>query len=196
MSSSISPCALILAAGQGSRFQAVAGQGSDKLLARCAGLDGVERSVIEQVLRNMGDTVEQRVLVTRPHKTQVIRLAHAYGCEVVLLDSAGMGDSLSAGVKASADAGGWLVCLGDMPFVTTSTFAKVRDAMTWDCISVAQGTRGPGHPVGFGRAFYAPLSSLQGDQGARRLFDAHRVHPVACADPGIYRDVDQPTDLA
>ncbi|MBD8622340.1 nucleotidyltransferase family protein [Pseudomonas sp. CFBP 13727] len=195
MSAITAPCALILAAGQGRRFQDAAGQGSDKLLAQCSGLDGIERSVIEQVMRNLGDTLERRVLVTRAHKTQVIQLGEAYGCEVVLLDSAGMGDSLRTGVEASLDADGWLVCLGDMPFVTPGTFARVRQCMAPERICVAHGAQGHGHPVGFGRTFREQLLSLQGDQGARRLFAEAHTQRVACADPGIYRDVDRPGDL-
>lgn len=195
MSAIIAPCALILAAGEGRRFQEAAGQGSDKLLARCRGLDGIERSVIEQVLRNLGEAVERRVLVTRAHKTQVIDLAQTYGCEVVLLDSAGMGDSLRTGVEASANADGWLVCLGDMPFVTAGTFAKVYRSMAPERISIAHGPRGQGHPVGFGRAFREQLLLLRGDQGARRLFAEEHLHRVACDDLGIYRDVDRPDDL-
>jgi molybdenum cofactor cytidylyltransferase len=196
MSAIIAPCALILAAGQGRRFQEAAGQGSNKLLAQCRGLDGIERSVIEHVLRNLGNAVERRVLVTRAHKTHVIRLAEAYGCEVVVLDSPGMGDSLRTGVEASADADGWLVCLGDMPFVTTGTFAKVYRSMAPERISIAHGLQGQGHPVGFGRAFREQLLALHGDQGARRLFAEEYMHRVACDDLGIYRDIDRPDDLA
>ncbi len=195
MSAITAPCALILAAGQGRRFQEAAGQGADKLLAPCSGLDGIERSVVEQVLHNLGDTVERRVLVTRAHKKQVIQLAEVYGCEVVLLDSAGMGDSLRTGVEASLDADGWLVCLGDMPFVSPGAFARVRQCMAPERISIAHGARGHGHPVGFGRTFREQLLSLQGDQGARRLFAEAHMHLVVCDDPGIYRDVDRPDDL-
>lgn len=195
MSAIIGPCALILAAGYGRRFQEAAGQGSDKLLARCSGVDGIERSVIEHVLCNLGDAVERRVLVTRAHKTQVIQVAQDYGCEVVLLDSAGMGDSLRTGVQASANADGWLVCLGDMPFVRADTFVRVRQAMAQQRISIAYGAQGQGHPVGFGCAFREQLLALRGDQGARRLFAEPHMHRVACDDLGIYRDVDQPDDL-
>lgn len=60
--------AIVLAAGQGSRFRAVAGAGQDKLLADCVGLDGVARPVIEQVLVNLPGNVVERWVVTSPDR--------------------------------------------------------------------------------------------------------------------------------
>ncbi len=45
--------AIVLAAGQGSRFRAEAGADQDKLLALLQVRDGVTRPVIEQVLLNL-----------------------------------------------------------------------------------------------------------------------------------------------
>ena len=101
---------VILAAGQGSRYRQVAGADQDKLLAACKGRDGVVRSVIEQSLRNLPPSIEQRLLVTTADRPKVARLARAYGCEVLLLASTGMGDSIAAAVRATRDAaGGWMV---------------------------------------------------------------------------------------
>ncbi|MEQ8800716.1 MAG: NTP transferase domain-containing protein, partial [Haliea sp.] len=56
----------------------------------------------------------------------------------------------------------------------------------------------PGHPVGFGRAFFSALARLQGDRGARDLVrragSGRLCLPLS--DPGILRDVDYPADLA
>lgn len=189
------PCAVILAAGHGQRYQAMAGQGADKLMARCRGLDGVERAVFEHCLLNLSEAALPALVVTRPHKREIIRLARDYGCEVVLLESAGMGDSLAAGVGAAPHASGWLICLGDMPYIAPGTFAQVVDAMAHDRICVPVGQAGYGHPVAFGRSFQAGLEGLRGDQGARKLFAPDAVHLVHSTDPGIYQDIDLPTDL-
>ncbi|WP_336118335.1 hypothetical protein, partial [Klebsiella pneumoniae] len=58
--------AIVLAAGQGSRFRAEAGVDQDKLLARCVGRDGVTRPVIEQVLMTLPERVVARWVVTTP----------------------------------------------------------------------------------------------------------------------------------
>ena len=144
---------IVLAAGEGSRFRQVAGADKDKLLADCTGRDGAVRSVIEQVLVSLPDSLAERWLVTSPDRTEVIRLAEAHGCQVLLLQSAGMGESIAAAVAASASADGWLVVLGDMPFIQTSSIERVVEALEDGGISVPVQAGEYGHPVAFGRVF-------------------------------------------
>ncbi|WP_288857442.1 nucleotidyltransferase family protein [uncultured Pseudomonas sp.] len=188
--------AIVLAAGQGSRFRAEAGADQDKLLAACVGLDGVRRPVIEQVLRNLPERVVTRWLVTSPERGEVIRLAEAYGCQVVLLDSSGMGDSIAAAVKASGAADGWLVVLGDMPFIQSSSIERVIDALEEGAISVPVQAGEYGHPVAFDRAFGPGLLVLVGDRGARSLFADAALREVPVLDPGVLWDVDTPRLLS
>ena len=185
--------AIVLAAGQGSRFRAEAGAGEDKLLAACVGLDGVTRPVIEQVLRNLPECVTERWLVTSPQRPEVARLAHAYGCQVLLLHSAGMGDSIAAAVAASGAADGWLVVLGDMPFIRASSIEQI--AASVDGISVPVHAGQYGHPVAFDRTFKPALMALSGDRGAKPLFAQGPVHEVPVEDPGVLWDVDLPASL-
>nr|BFD40559.1 nucleotidyltransferase family protein [Pseudomonas sp. FFPRI_1] len=189
------PCAIILAAGQGSRYRQVAGADQDKLLAPCQGRDGKIRPVLEQVLVNLPDEVVARVLVTTGGRPWVADLARAYGCRVLLLDSTGMGHSLAAAVAASADANGWLVLLGDMPFVSPATAMQVVAALTEESISVPRLGAALGHPVGFGRAYGTALQGLSGDRGAKPLFASGKVVEVAVTDPGVVWDVDLPQAL-
>jgi molybdenum cofactor cytidylyltransferase len=191
----LNPVAIILAAGQGSRFRAAAGADQDKLLAPCRGLSGDERPVLEHVLINLAERTRRRLVITRPQSTRIISLARAYGCEVLLLESAGMGDSLAAAVAASTEASGWLVLLGDMPFIAGATLDAVLAAMAAERIAVPKDADGFGHPVGFGRGFGASLQALSGDQGARKLFTPVSLIAVSVTDPGIYRDVDIPANL-
>lgn len=185
--------AIVLAAGRGSRFRAATGQ--DKLLAPCVGRDGVTRPVIEQVLVNLPPSVTRRLVVTSPERVPVIRLARAYGSEVLLLDSAGMGDSLAAAIAASAGACGWLVVLGDMPFILPSTIEQVLAGLEEDGISVPVHDGRFGHPVGFGRSLRAGLLALSGDRGAKPLFAKAPVREVFVKDPGVEWDVDVPERL-
>jgi molybdenum cofactor cytidylyltransferase len=189
------PCIVILAAGKGSRFQALAGAGKDKLMAQCLGLDGRQRPVLEQVLVNLQGLPGRRVLVTGPEREAVIALAQAYGCEVLCLDSPGMGDSIAAAVRASVDEAGWLVMLGDMPFIRPETLSVLAASITDGMISVAQYEGAYGHPVGFGRAFAAKLTALSGDRGGRHLFEAGNVRQISVDDPGVLWDVDTPAAL-
>lgn len=187
--------AIVLAAGQGSRFRAEAGADQDKLLADCVGLDGVVRPVIEQVLVNLPECVVKRWVVTAPDRTDVIRLAETYGCEVLLLRSAGMGDSIAAAVAASGPADGWLVVLGDMPFILSSSIERVIDGLGQGGISVPVQDGRYGHPVAFGQALGPGLMALTGDRGAKPLFAQATVREVLVDDPGVLWDVDVPALL-
>lgn len=109
------------------------------------------RPVVEQVLRSLPELLTRRVLVTTPDRTEVIALAEAYGCQVVLLDSPGMGDSLAAAVAACADASGWLVVLGDMPFILPSSIESVVRELGEQMIRVPVYKGAYGHPVALAR---------------------------------------------
>jgi len=187
--------AIILAAGQGSRFRAEAGADQDKLLAPCVGRDGITRPVIEQVLVNLPPAVARRWLVTSRDRTEVIRLAKEHGCEVLLLRSPGMGDSIAAAVAASGPSAGWLVVLGDMPFTLPASIEQVISRLEEDGISVPVHAGQYGHPVGFGRSFGPALMALTGDRGAKPLFAQATVQEVAVDDPGVVWDVDVPALL-
>ncbi|MHC8338184.1 nucleotidyltransferase family protein [Pseudomonas sp. HLT2-19-2] len=186
---------IVLAAGQGSRFRQAAGAEKDKLLADCTGRDGTVRSVIEQVLVNLPASFEKRVLVTTEDRPQVIRMAKAYGCEIVLIESTGMGDSIAAGVAACPQLSGWLIVLGDMPFILPSSIERVVAGITDDAVSVPVHQGEYGHPVGFGRTFGTGLMALSGDHGAKPLFAQARVVESAVDDPGVLWDVDVPAAL-
>lgn len=187
--------AVILAAGHGRRFREAAGSGRDKLLEPCVGLDGVSRPVLQQVLRNVAKAGLRCLVVTRANVPERAALARAAGLELLLIDSDGMGDSLAAAVQASAGSEGWLVVLGDMPWVLPETLRAVADDIAAGTVSVPMSARGRGHPVGFGRELAAGLLALSGDQGGRRLMTADTVRELWVEDQGIYRDVDLPGDL-
>ncbi|SMQ30502.1 molybdenum cofactor cytidylyltransferase [Pseudomonas helmanticensis] len=186
---------IVLAAGEGSRFRQVAGADKDKLLADCTGRDGAVRSVIEQVLVNLPASLDKRVLVTTQERPQAMRMAQAYGCEVVTIGTTGMGDSIAAGVATCLEADGWLIVLGDMPFILPSSIERVIAAIADDAVSVPVQDGEFGHPVGFGRSFGAGLLALSGDRGARPLFKQGRVIEVTVDDPGVLWDIDVPQAL-
>jgi len=123
------------------------------------------------------------------------------GCEVLESpDSArGLGASLAAGVKASRDAGGWLVALADMPLILPSTHRAVAGACRAARSSPRPAMRRPaGAPGGLRADFLAELAALDGDEGARSVIERHRawLEVVRIDDPGIFFDIDTPGDLA
>lgn len=188
-------CAVLLAAGLGSRYRALAGPEQDKLLATCRGRDGHTRPVLEHAVLALRDAVDRLLLVTRPDNAGVLALGRRLEVEVLPLASAGMGDSLAAAVRHTADSAGWLIALGDMPFVLPGTVARVVQALDDDAMVVPTFDGNFGHPVGFGRRHGPALAALGGERGARRLLQDNPVRELAVDDRGVLWDVDRPDRL-
>ena len=140
--------------------------------------------------------------VIPPGAASLRRALESAGCEILESPhtARGLGASLAAGVAASADAEGWIVALGDMPFIRSSTIAAVRQRLAAGALIaaptlIATGQRG--HPVGFSRALHTRLVEVDGDEGARSLIAAHGgdVVLIEVDDPGIVEDIDRPGDL-
>jgi molybdenum cofactor cytidylyltransferase len=181
---------LLLAAGAARRF------GSDKLSHNLP--HGVAIAV--QAARHLRPQVSRVVAVVKPGALELSRDLAAEGCEVVVCDNAaeGMGASLACAARAAGPADGYLVALGDMPFVRPSSIAAVRDALAAGAPLAAPFWRARrGHPVGIAGRFHAELLALRGDEGAKALLGAgHRLAKIAVGDPGVIRDIDTPADLA
>lgn len=182
---------ILLAAGAGTRF------GGDKLLFPLA--DGTLVGV--QAARNLLGGVDQGIAVVRPSDRRLADLLEAEGLRVVFCPHSqdGMGTSLAFGVTAVQDADGWLIALADMPFIRNGTICGVAGLLRAGAPIAApqyQGRRG--HPVGFARGFFHDLARLKGDQGARALLAVHagQIQVLECEDPGIFADIDTPTDLS
>ncbi|MBK5930725.1 nucleotidyltransferase family protein [Halochromatium salexigens] len=181
------PVGLLLAAGEGRRF------GSDKRLHVLP--DGTP--MVVAAARPLRLALSRVLAVVREPGPVADRLA-AEGVDVMICPaaSAGMGHSIACGVAASRDADGWLIALGDMPWVSTRSIAAVAETLTAGASVARPVYEGvAGHPVAFSAAFGATLLGLQGDQGARGLLRQAAVTEVRCTDPGVLRDVDRPRDL-
>lgn len=169
------PVVLVLASGRGDRFVASGGHGS-KLQAL---LDG------KPVLQRTLDAVR------------------ASGLRWHLEDAghAGMGDSIAAAVRATADAGGWLILPGDLPLVRPQSLQRVAAALDGSAAVVRPTYQGlQGHPVGFAAECRDALMSLSGSQGAAPVARAqqllNRALDLEIDDPGIVTDIDTVADLA
>jgi molybdenum cofactor cytidylyltransferase len=182
---------LLLAAGSATRF------GSDKLQHLLP--HGVAIAV--QAARHLRSEIPRVVAVVRSGAGDTARALAAEGCEVAVCERAaeGMGASLACGARAAGEADGYLVALADMPFVRRSSIAAVREALERGALLAAPYWRARrGHPVAFAGRLRGELEALAGDEGARRVLDAHAAAlvKVPVGDPGVLRDIDQPSDLA
>jgi molybdenum cofactor cytidylyltransferase len=187
---------ILLAAGKGMRFDP----------------SGAQNKLLQTTVD--GDTVvvaaATALLAVLPRVTAVVRNAEdavamelaKLGCQVVVCPDAdqGMGASLVCALEQNQDAAGWLIALGDMPGVQTTTIAALANELKNELRNGAaivvpyyKGERG--NPVGFGRQHLPELLTLGGDQGARSLLKAHPLTKVEVNDPGIHYDIDTAADL-
>ncbi len=174
MYSSILPVVIVLAAGRGERFAASGGK-VHKLNALLAG-----RRVLDHVL----DAVRATGL---PH-------------HVVHPDAQrpGMGDSIAAGVRATADAPGWLILPADLPLILSETLRAIALAPA-SVVTVPRYLGQRGHPVRFAAECGQALAILEGNQGAAHIVKAQEaINSVAFLDTddlGTVTDIDTLDDL-
>ena len=167
--SSTDPVVLVLAAGRGERFSASGGT-VHKLQALLAG-----KRVIDHVL----DAVK----------------ASGLPYHVVDADASrpGMGDSIAAGVRATAGASGWLILPADLPLISPGSLRAIAFAAPCAVtVPVYRGQRG--HPVRFGLECAPDLLNLQGNQGAAQLIRSleatNSIAIIDVNDAGCVTDID------
>ncbi|HHP7837603.1 TPA: nucleotidyltransferase family protein [Serratia marcescens] len=185
---------VITAAGRGERFIQAGGQGN-KLNAGFADAAGERRSLFEHTLCQALASGLPVQVVTRPDNLPVLAACAANQVPATLLVSAGLGDSIAAGVAATPHWQGWLIHLADMPFVGADVFRQVADALRQHPIVRPCYAQQPGHPVGFSARLRKPLCQLRGDNGARELLQGAAVHLLPLEHPGVVRDIDLPSQL-
>ena len=193
--------AIVLAAGQSSRFRAAGGTDLTKLVAK---LDGkpIVRRVVEAALA----TKARPIVVVTGYARDSVEAAVAdldVGLAFNPKFASGLASSLSAGLSAMPrDVVGALVLLGDMPLIE----ARLADALieaflaregALASIPLTEGRRG--NPVLLGRGLFEAAMRLKGDEGARKLIGAlneGELVEVEASDIGVAFDVDTPEDLA
>ncbi|TNF33101.1 MAG: nucleotidyltransferase family protein [Gammaproteobacteria bacterium] len=190
------PVGILLAAGASQRF------GADKRLHPLA--DG--RPMLAHSITHAAAALPAVWVVIREDEQAVCEQVSAALTDPVLEKThwlparescLGMGSSLAAGVRATADADGWIVLLGDMPAIAPSTICVVAEALQHSPLVRPSCDGRAGHPVAFSPAFAEDLLALQGDQGARAILDKNqqRLLLLSVADPGVWQDVDSAADL-
>jgi molybdenum cofactor cytidylyltransferase len=193
--------AIVLAAGQSSRFRAGGGSDPTKLVAK---LDGkpIVRRVVEAAL---GAKTRPVVVVTGYARDVVesvvadLDVSFAFNANF----ASGLASSLSAGLLAiPRDVAGVLVLLGDMPLIEPRLVDALIEAFlaregALAAIPLTEGRRG--NPVLLGRGLFEAAMRLRGDEGARKLIGAlneAELVEVEAPDMGVTFDVDTPEDLA
>lgn len=182
---------ILLAAGSGSRF------GGGKLLHPLP--DGTPIGVAS--LRKLKSAMPEVLAVVRAGDEKLFELMRRENVSVHVCGDAhlGMARSLVCGIRAAAGVDGWVIALGDMPYLCAATISAVAQAVAHGASIAIPEYRGQrGNPVGFAAGHEKELLGLQGDEGARALVKRHaaEVRLIACNDPGILRDVDRKEDIS
>jgi molybdenum cofactor cytidylyltransferase len=193
--------AVILAAGQSSRFRAGGGSDPTKLVAK---LDGkpIVRRVVEAALAANA----RPIVVVTGYARDSVEAAIAdleIGVAFNPRFANGLASSLSVGLSAMPrDVLGALVLLGDMPQVRAplidaliDAFLARKDALA--AVPLREGQRG--NPVLLSQKLFERAMRLTGDEGARRLIgalSASELVEVEAPDTGVTFDIDTPDDLA
>ncbi len=185
--------AIVLAAGTSSRMR------SPKPLLMVGG-----RTLLEHVLETVRDANVDEIVVVLGHEANRVRSHVSFDGARSVVNPAyaeGMSSSIRAGVQAAdARSDGFLIVLGDQPFVdpaTIDTLMARRNASSAKIlIPTYKGRRG--NPVLLDRSLSEEVQSITGDQGCRAIFGRHTqgILEVPVDDPGILVDLDTPEQIA
>ncbi len=187
--------ALVLAAGRSSRM----GQ-ANKMLQT---VDG--QPMLSWALNAVEASACCHTVVVTGHETDAVSPLLA-GRDLLAVHNpnfaGGLSSSLKAGLRALPDnVDGVMVVLGDMPRVNAGHLDRLIAAFNplegrAIVVPTFEGKRG--NPVLWSIEFLAAMQSLDGDRGARPLFEefSDRLAEVEMADGAVLLDIDTPAKLA
>jgi molybdenum cofactor cytidylyltransferase len=192
-------CAVLLAAGAGTRFDADV---ESKLLARWRGPTPVAHAVrrwcaagfaeILVVTGHAAAAVRKQVARAAPHDAR-LRLVHNRHYR------RGLGTSVRAAARAATPGMAILFGHADMPAVRTDTLRRIADVGTQlrDRVVVPWSDAQPTNPVYFPPTFRASLRRARDGEGGRSVYRAHPdlVFQLEMAEGTDLVDVDRVGDL-
>lgn len=183
--------AVVLAAGLGKRM------GGTKMLADFGG-----KPMIQVTVENLLATgVDEIVVVTGYDHDNIVAAVSALNVQVRFNADyeTGMASSLRVGVEAAKHADGVVICLGDMPAVSSQVIDRMIAAFNpveHRSIVVPTHQGQFGNPVLWGAEHFDQLRSMTGDQGARSLVAALKSEATeVSADASVIMDADTPEAL-
>jgi molybdenum cofactor cytidylyltransferase len=187
--------ALVLAAGRSTRMG-----DTNKLLMPIRGIPMIARTVASA----HASTAASLTVVTG-HDADVIGKALTNIPAKIVYNpnfTQGMSTSLKVGIAAlPQDSDGVLVCLGDMPAVTSAHLSQLIEVFSPEdlraiIVPTFQGKRG--NPVLFARQFFNEMLNASGDTGARAIISANTdlIYEVEMPDAAVLADADTPAAFA
>lgn len=176
---------LIPAAGASSRMQ-----GTDKLMLQIDGVPLLQRTV------SRAAQAASDVVVTLPRKSARKSCIADQPIKIIEIDNParGMSASLSVGAQAISPNNAIMILPADMPDITTDDLDKIiaEFQRTPRIVRGASRTGKAGHPVVFPNEYLPRFANLNGDQGARALFEGQSVDLVRLPNDHAVTDLDTP----
>lgn len=176
---------IVLAAGNSTRF------GSNKLLYKLK--NGLP--MVIQSAQTLSSAVDDLIIVINGKDPDLALLLQQRGYKTLISVNCehGIGNSIADAVNVTEHADGWLVTLGDMPFISPLTMQCVAQHFYQSnaiCAPYSNGNRG--HPIVFPARYKNSLMQLSGDVGARALLHnyAQDVVRIEVEDKNILIDID------
>ena len=187
--------AIVLAAGQSRRMGA-----ENKLLAE---LDG--KPLVRHVAEAVAGSKAASMTVVLGHEADTVRAcladlkpSYAYNPDY----AEGLSTSMKTGLNAvGEDLDGVIICLGDMPMVSTAIIDRMIaafDPVEGRAIVVPTRRGKRGNPVLFAKRFFEEMARVSGDVGARHLIGNHEdlMVEIEVDDESVLTDIDTPEALA
>ena len=188
--------AILLAAGESRRMGA-----KNKLLMLFE-----NKSIIEHIVENLIASRAAEVIVVLGHEAETVQSVLS-GKNVIFAINPnfrqGMTTSIHAGIaNASPNVGGFMICLSDLPFITTGEFNVLIDAFEAasrkdsKTIIVPQFDGQRGNPVIFSAGYRKDILEHKGLMGCKGIVKQNpdRVLEVEMATDHILRDIDTAED--
>ena len=180
---------VVLAAGAATRF------GASKLTVMIDGVPLVRRAALAALAASAPVAV-----VTGAHRDAVEACVADLGVECVFNAdwAAGMGGSIARGISALRECDAAIIALADQPLISRDEFAALiaAHARAPQRIIAAQfdGVLGP--PCLCPQRYFAELSALSGETGAKAILQLHAQAVESLPMPQAAVDVDTPEDCA
>ena len=194
MSDSSNIVGIILGAGRSRRMGL-----ENKLVAEINGKPMIVHAI--EAVKN--SRVNKTILVTG-HQREIVEKA-VQGIEIEIIYNPNFKEGLSSSIKSighelSKDVDAGIVCLGDMPSITSTHINSLIKAFKNNpnrqiVVPIYDGRRGT--PVLWGKKHFSLLVNLTGDQGAKALFqkNENNITEVQIEDNAIHTDLDTPEAL-
>ena len=172
------------------------------------GLPFKNHTIIEEVLFQLSKTsIKEIILVTGHYKESIEKLLATNSTIKIIHNknyALGMTTSIQCGIlEASTNAKGFLICLGDLPFILATEYNKILSKIESiddknPFIVRPFFKNKPANPVFFSRHFKNDLLDLKHMEGAKILIkrNGNYLHNLMLETESGIMDIDTPLDYA